>query len=117
MYVSFTEKSMKVIEGIFPNPQPDEVIYPHQGEIEEDDPRYLDYVESTTLNQRQRAELKRDELLQVAAIRIAPLQDAIEVGMSTPEMISRLTAWKKYRIALSEIEIGASNVDWPETPS
>ncbi|KAA6176229.1 tail fiber assembly protein [Pseudomonas veronii] len=62
----------------------------------------------------------RDELLGVATRRIAPLQDAIDLGEDTPADVENLKLWKQYRVALSRIDQqqgfpGA--VAWPAAPN
>ena len=47
--------------------------------------------------------MQRDELLKAAAVRIAPLEDAVDLGLATEAKIELLTDWKRYRIALDEI--------------
>lgn len=62
----------------------------------------------------------RDELLRTAAIRIAPLQDAVDIGEATAAEEQQLLAWKKYRVALNRIteQPGFPTViEWPETPA
>lgn len=62
----------------------------------------------------------RDELLRTAAIRIAPLQDAVDIGEATTAEEQQLLAWKRYRVALNRIteQPGFPTViEWPETPS
>jgi hypothetical protein len=62
---------------------------------------------------------KRDDLLRTAAIRIDPLQDAVDVDDATPEDVALLTKWKKYRVALNRIENQASfpqAIEWPVVP-
>lgn len=62
----------------------------------------------------------RDELLRTAAIRIAPLQDAVDIGEATAAEEQQLLAWKKYRVALNRIteQPGFPTViEWPETPT
>lgn len=66
------------------------------------------------------AEQSRDDLLKVAALRIAPLQDALDLGKATDAEKSSLTAWKEYRVELgriSEQEGYPSSVIWPDAPS
>lgn len=63
---------------------------------------------------------QRDQLLAVAAIRIAPLQDAVDLGRATPDAIARLKLWKGYRVDLNEIEQQDGFplvIDWPVAPS
>lgn len=62
---------------------------------------------------------KRDSLLAVAANRMGPLQDAVDVGRSTDDEIARLEQWKGYRIDLNRIETQDSfptDIQWPESP-
>lgn len=62
---------------------------------------------------------KRDELLMKAAIRIAPLQDAVELGIATAQEKLALKQWKAYRIALDRIEEQngfPSSIEWPDQP-
>ncbi|CUJ00101.1 Bacteriophage tail assembly protein [Achromobacter aegrifaciens] len=68
---------------------------------------------------RRRALGERDTLLAEAAIRIAPLQDAVDVGEATAEEEAALTAWKRYRVALNRIEQSPGfprDFAWPERP-
>lgn len=62
---------------------------------------------------------QRDVLLQQAATRIAPLQDAVDLGEATAEETAQLTAWKQYRVALNRIPTQPgypANVTWPTAP-
>ncbi|HBL65649.1 MAG TPA: hypothetical protein DDZ58_06765 [Achromobacter sp.] len=62
---------------------------------------------------------QRDALLAEAAIRIAPLQDAVDLGIPLAGDEARLQAWKRYRIALNRVESNAGfprNVSWPTRP-
>ncbi|MGC5702366.1 tail fiber assembly protein [Pseudomonas sp. NFXW11] len=63
---------------------------------------------------------ERDQRLAIAALRIAPLQDAVDEGVASESKRSFLTAWKLYRIALSDIQEQSGypdSIDWPEMPS
>ncbi len=59
---------------------------------------------------------QRYYLLEQAAIKIAPLQDAIDLGIATDNEVAMLTEWKKYRVTLNRIDITAPNIEWPEQP-
>jgi len=62
---------------------------------------------------------QRDKLLTVAANRMGPLQDAVEVGRATDKEAARLVLWKGYRIDLNRIEQQAGfplDIDWPLSP-
>ncbi|WP_145587600.1 tail fiber assembly protein [Yersinia rochesterensis] len=57
------------------------------------------------------------ELLNEAAARIAPLQDAVDTQLATDDDKRQLTAWKTYRVLLSRIDTSkAPDIEWPEAP-
>jgi hypothetical protein len=58
-------------------------------------------------------------LLQVAGLRIAPLQDAVDLGVATESEQELLVRWKQYRVTLGRIntqEGYPKTVAWPDTP-
>lgn len=64
--------------------------------------------------------LDRDKHLREATLRIAPLQDAHDLGDSTVTEEAALLSWKRYRIALSRIEQQPGyplTIDWPPVPA
>jgi hypothetical protein len=61
----------------------------------------------------------RDSLLYEAGLRIAPLQDAIELDRATPEDEAALRQWKGYRVDLNRIEDQEGfpeDIEWPTQP-
>ncbi|UQS91729.1 tail fiber assembly protein [Pseudomonas chlororaphis subsp. piscium] len=65
------------------------------------------------------AQAKRDSLLAEAALRVAPLQDAVDLGSATPDEAAALLAWKRFRIELSRIDKQSGFpdvIDWPVAP-
>lgn len=63
------------------------------------------------------AEKKKSELMAVAERAIAPLQDAVDLGIATTEEKESLLAWKKYRVLLNRVDVRETpDIDWPETP-
>lgn len=60
------------------------------------------------------AETRRTSLLSSAALKLAPLQDAVDLGEATDEEAAALNAWKKYRVMLMRVD--ASNPQWPTPP-
>lgn len=57
-------------------------------------------------------------LMNEASAKIAPLQDAVDLDMATEEEAAALTAWKKYRILLSRVDVStAPDIEWPESPA
>lgn len=66
------------------------------------------------------ANARRDELLMVAGIRTAPLQDAVDLGEATVEDVANLRLWKQYRTAVNRVsgQVGfPSEIDWPDQPA
>jgi hypothetical protein len=62
---------------------------------------------------------ERDRRLADAALRIAPLEDAVELGEATASEVSSLSAWRSYRVRLSRVDQQPGfpkSVVWPESP-
>ncbi|WP_176414599.1 tail fiber assembly protein [Photorhabdus luminescens] len=64
-----------------------------------------------------RAENLKKTLLIDATSTIAPLQDAVDLGMATDTEKSAITEWRKYRRLLSRVDCStAPDIQWPEQP-
>ena len=64
------------------------------------------------------AEAKKQYLLSEATETIAPLQDAVDLDMATPEEEVQLKEWKKYRVILNRIDTSTTpDIDWPQKPN
>ncbi|KIU47543.1 tail fiber protein [Pseudomonas putida] len=61
---------------------------------------------------------QRDGLMAVATARMAPLQDAVDLGEATASEEAVMLSWKRYRVALNRIELQPEFpiVDWPASP-
>ncbi|WP_272666730.1 tail fiber assembly protein [Providencia sp. PROV069] len=56
-------------------------------------------------------------LLEEATAAIAPLQDAVDLGIATGEEREPLIKWKEYRVLLNRVDTSlAPDIDWPEKP-
>lgn len=63
------------------------------------------------------ADLQKSALLTVANNTIAPLQDAVDLGVETTEETTALTEWKKYRVMLNRVDTStAPDIEWPVSP-
>ncbi|HEK7316071.1 TPA: tail fiber assembly protein [Yersinia enterocolitica] len=63
------------------------------------------------------AESERQNRLAVATATIAPLQDAVELGIATEEEKTRYASWRKYRVLLSRVDTTvAPSIVWPPEP-
>jgi hypothetical protein len=59
----------------------------------------------------------RNGLLELAAQRIAPLQDAVDLEMATADDTTKLTAWKRYRVEVNRIDLTLQLPAWPAEPA
>ena len=63
------------------------------------------------------AAVMRSGLRAVADTEIAPLQDAVDLGIATDAESTALTEWKKYRVLLMRVDTSAApNIEWPTQP-
>ncbi|MDH1321205.1 tail fiber assembly protein [Enterobacter bugandensis] len=64
------------------------------------------------------AEGQKKSLLNVAKEAIAPLQDAVDMNVSTKEEEQLLVEWKKYRVLLNRVNTSiAPDIEWPTVPN
>ncbi|EAO9680712.1 tail fiber assembly protein [Salmonella enterica] len=73
-----------------------------------------DEAAETTARLRE-VEGTKSRLLQMASEKIAPLQDAVDLGIATDDEKARLDEWKKYRVLVNRMDTAAP--DWPERPA
>ncbi|EAM8412791.1 tail fiber assembly protein [Salmonella enterica] len=73
-----------------------------------------DEVAETAARLRE-AEGTKSRLLQTAAEKIAPLQDAVDLEIATDDEKVQLDEWKKYRVLVSRVD--TTNPDWPDVPA
>jgi hypothetical protein len=65
----------------------------------------------------EQAMMKKQALIQVAAKKIDPLADAVELGMATDKETAELRAWKMYRVMLTRVDPEkAPDITWPPAP-
>lgn len=60
---------------------------------------------------------QRDSLLNAAALAIGPLQDAVDLGVSTAAEDALLKSWKQYRIAVNRVDLTQASPAWPSAPN
>jgi hypothetical protein len=58
----------------------------------------------------------RQSLMLSAGTAIAPLQDALDLGIIRPEEQALLTQWKTFRVDVSRIDLTLENPGWPVPP-
>lgn len=60
---------------------------------------------------------QKENLLALAASKIAPLQDAVDLGIATEKESALSIEWKKYRVLINRINTDdAPDINWPEAP-
>lgn len=75
-------------------------------------PRVPSHDELTT-----QAETEKARLMAIANEAIAPLQDAVDLGIATSDEDARLLAWKKYRVMLNRVDTSnPAKMTLPEVP-
>lgn len=80
-------------------------------------PAWADIPPPTQEELTQQAEYEKQKRLQEAAKIIAPLQDAVDLGMATEDEIKALNAWKLYRVQVNRVDTtNPENINWPEKP-
>ncbi|KGA43115.1 hypothetical protein KU75_04475 [Pectobacterium odoriferum] len=74
-------------------------------------------IKTTRNDEVVNAEIKKESLLRNAGTVIAPLQDAVDLGIVSEEEKNTLNAWKKYRVLIMRLDTSkAPDVEWPEEP-
>lgn len=65
------------------------------------------------------ARAQQQRLMHEAGLAVAPLQDAVDLGVAIADQVEHLSAWKFYRIELSEVPQQAGwprTIEWPVQP-
>jgi hypothetical protein len=63
------------------------------------------------------AEVEKSRRLVVATTTMAPLQDAVDLGIATDEEETLLDSWKKYRVMINRVDTSkAPDIEWPDIP-
>ncbi|HFF1652495.1 TPA: tail fiber assembly protein [Providencia rettgeri] len=60
------------------------------------------------------AEYQKQALLNEATAAIAPLQDAVDLGIATDDERAQLRAWKEYRVEVNRVNVRLGmSINWP----
>lgn len=89
-------------------------------EIYSDELPVLPAVVKTNEELAEESMTKRDRLLTLAALRIAPLQDAVDLNKASAGDVVKLNLWKQYRVDVNRIdeqEDFPEIVIWPDEPN
>ncbi|HCC5980184.1 TPA: tail fiber assembly protein [Citrobacter freundii] len=99
---------------------PDDVvsIAPEGHFVKWDGKKWVHDADAEKTAQITQATQQKESLLVLAASKIAPLQDAVDIGIATEAEAALLLAWKKYRVLLNRINPNdAPDIDWPDMPA
>lgn len=81
-------------------------------------PAWVDAPEPTPEDKVAIAEMQKQKLIDQANSKIAPLQDAVDLGIATDDESDSLLEWKKYRVQLSRVNTSlAPDIQWPTLPN
>jgi len=87
----------------------------HDGEWILDGHQVVKRVDTET-EKTQKALRKKARFMDVATKALAPLADAVELGVATEQEVQALKSWKAYRVALHRLDLSQSEITWPEVP-
>lgn len=63
------------------------------------------------------ADLEKSRLITVASDAIAPLKDAVDLGIATDKEVYFYDEWRKYRVLVSRVDTNlAPDIIWPSQP-
>ncbi|WFZ46738.1 tail fiber assembly protein [Citrobacter braakii] len=77
-------------------------------------PVLVDVAPATAEQLKVIASREKERLMALATVAIAPLQDAVELGIATAEETAALSEWKKYRVLLMRVD--TAKPEWPTPP-
>lgn len=61
---------------------------------------------------------RKSAAMEEAGQAMAPLQDAVAIGMATDAESALLTEWQKYRVLLNRVDVSkAPDITWPVSPA
>lgn len=117
-YVQFSDSTQTKIISWFGSPQ-DPDVWPNQGQVEEDDPRYIEYLNPSPTAEEILAEkqAQKELLLSNASAAMTPVFLALQLGDATDEETLAAKAWRAYYIALQAVDVTAESPEWPVAPT
>ena len=95
---------------------PDDVVSvaPEGHFVKWDGKKWVHDTEAEKMAQITQATEQKESLLALAASKIAPLQDAVDLDIATKAEVELLLAWKKCRVLLNRVD--TSKPEWPPLP-
>ena len=95
---------------------PDDVVSvaPEGHFVKWDGKKWVHDTEAEKMAQITQATQQKESLIALAASKIAPLQDAVDLDIATEAEAALLLAWKKCRVLLNRVD--TSKPEWPPLP-
>lgn len=88
-----------------------------RGSNKKGEPSWVDVPPLTKEESIAQANGIKNTLRSAADSEIAPLQDAVDLGIATDNESQRLMEWKKYRVLLNRIDTTMTpDIIWPDIP-
>lgn len=125
IYVQFYDPSQEKIINAFSSPQ-DETVWPNMGEVEEDDQRYIAFINPWLSNEAlaESARKTRDDILRnFCDIGVLMIQRAIRMEADAAKKVAlnaKLAELDAYAVALQDVpqqEGFPTNIVWPVAPT
>lgn len=117
-FVQFSDASQTVVVSVFGCVQ-DETFFPNQGEVEDDDPRYLQFINPQPTPEQILAakQAQKTDLLNSASIAMTPIYLALQLGEASDSVTVSAKAWRAYYVALQAVDITVDTPVWPTPPA
>lgn len=117
IWVQFSDATQLRITSVFWSPQ-DPTDWPDLVELQDDDPRYLAFINPQPTQEEILAakEAKRQLLMNSASIAMTPVFLALQLGDATDDETLSAKAWRAYYVALQAVDISVDNPEWPVSP-
>ncbi|HCT6410988.1 TPA: tail fiber assembly protein [Citrobacter freundii] len=99
---------------------PDDVvsIAPEGNFVKWDGEKWVHDADAEKTAQITQVTQQKESLMSLATLKIAPLQDAVDIDIATETETALLLAWKKYRVLLNRINPDeAPDINWPDMPA
>lgn len=95
---------------------PDDVvsIAPEDHFVKWDGKKWVHDTDAEKTAQITQSTQQKESLLALAASKISPLQDAVDLDIATDDEVALLLEWKKYRVQVNRVDI--TKPEWPVSP-
>lgn len=110
-------KVEREVTELGPLPEQETLLKPASSYDKWDGSQWISDIDAEAAATLATATTQRNVLLTDANQKIAVLGDAIELGMATDAEQAAYTAWRRYRVELTRLDLAASPINWPQQPA